>query len=165
MKKLIYLSLALMMLSMTACSSDDDDNTTTNDITANGPTGTPHSRPTDWTQMQADDYDFGLSSMMITVGTDGIPAGVELNDGDLMAAFVNGECRAAASPQADSNGQTWFFLNIPSLMSDNDSKSLPVELRYYSTSRGAIYTAKSFEYIADGWKGSVVNGGFVPQWQ
>ena len=149
------LSLLLTVLLATACSKDDSSDNPGENIPL-----------TDWTPISGDQYPMGLSSMMITINTADFPATADVND--KLAAFVTAVCSDTTTTlcRATANFEgEWAMINVPSLISDENATSVSIELRYYSAQNRRIYTAESFDYRADSWLGSVVTGGFKPNWK
>ena len=133
-------------IAITACGgSSDDDNDPTPQPT---PTPTPviEERPTTWVAPTSDVY--LPSSMTMTIQ----PAdSFKVSSQDLIAAFINGTCRAVASPQKSN----LFYLTIRLLNSDDQTTTLPVSLRYYSASRQRIYySADAINFVGDADYGS-----------
>lgn len=144
--------LAVVMLVMLSACSDKE----------NEGLKTPK-RPTDWVSMTAETHNLGLSSMMITVQTTDLPD-EWCNNEDMLAAFVDDECRVVVQSAITDQGMQWLMLNVPSLVSDEDKSDVLIELRYYSSKQEKVFKAKPLSYKADSWEGSVVSGGYEPEW-
>lgn len=119
-------------------------------------------RPTDWTAT-IDELLDKTEIDRVVVTSDEIPVLVDL-DNDVMAAFVNGECRAVSKPVA-VNGKAVFDMNVMHRM-EGETADIAVELRYFSQHNKRIYIAVPFAF-ASGYEihGSITHGGYKAQWR
>ena len=160
-KLIINLILCFALTSVfCACSKDDDDSKGKgSDIELE-----EQMRPTDWVTVS---QDIDLQSTMIAdVAVDITSMGLayECNEQDLMAAFIDGTCRAVAAPVMDDEGKPMnlFALTIKKL--ENDNSGAPVTLKFYSSKLRHVFTISApFPYVAEGMQGSVQNP-YKPTW-
>lgn len=112
----------LLIVAATSCSSDDDNNPS-------------DSRP-EWTVVTPDEASV---NMVVYVQ---IPATETISDDDIVAAFINGECRAIGVPTTDRS----FVLTIKGVADEHS----PITLRYYNVKRRHIFTdAAHLRFMAD----------------
>lgn len=105
------------------------------------------------------------SSMTLTTIIQGLSAGVE--QGDKIAAFINGECRGVVTPEfMDDKLDPYFFLLVSLSTDDTEEMSdLTITLKYYSGMAKKVYTAtETIPYKADAIMGSYEEP-FAPQWK
>lgn len=146
------LGLAILpVLMLVACSKNDDGGNTPPEPVPPVPVDTTKvdtlsydARPTDWTV--ATEQDPALFMILVTKLTDAKwDSSSSSNifnpsDDDLVAAFVNGECRGCAAPKKEY-GIYRAYLTIHS--TEDEPYSHPkVEIRYYSANLKHIFTAK-----------------------
>lgn len=144
MKRIITFLLTAVVL-LASCSSDDNVETPTK---ASNPydesiTGTVNSceRP-DWKKIQGLSY----SSMSVFIDEYGIPC--QLSEGDIVAAFINGECRGVAYPIYDSSQGYWRFnLSVCSTPADEGRSGIKVGIRYYSALNKGFFESVTFDYL------------------
>jgi len=149
---LILLTAGCVLLA--ACSSGSDDDSTTVSLTTD-------QRPTNWVAVNTDvdlrttmtiDASVDLSNMYLKY---------EAKPNDIMAAFVEGTCRAVATPQTDDSGNTIYFLTVKRLTTDpSDAK---VTLKFYSAQHSHIFTASPITYQPDGILGTY-DEPYKPTW-
>lgn len=159
-KQLFYplLFCAVLCGLFCACSKDDDKE----DVNGGGGSVSKtdlevQAAPTDWIPI-GDNIDL-QSTMTADVAIDLSNLGLtyEYDKDDLMAAFINGTCRAVASPFVDEADSTVMFaLTIKKL--EDESTGGDVTLRFYSAKLRHIFTmANTFPYGAESRYGSVQN--------
>lgn len=105
------------------------------------------------------------SSMTILVDEYGLPCSI--NETDIIASFVGGECRGVASPIYDSGEGYWRF-NLPAYGATSDeSLGVPeVEIRYYSAENGGSYSAATLSFSEGSILGKNLKGqGYKPEWK
>lgn len=120
-------------------------------------------RPTDWIATELGMLDQTLIDRIV-VTEDEIPVPVDVEE-DLMAAFVNGECRAQAMPQIVANNKKAFMMNVMQKM-EGESSNLDIELRYYSNHNKRIYIAAPFAFEPGSMNhGSLSYGGYQAKWR
>ena len=146
------LALALILaLLMTACSKDDEKTQLSIDA-----------RPA-WTEVTQGVVPQG---MYIIMDADGLPTvdgvRISVHTDDLLAAFVEGECRGVSKPYAEIDGKTHFYLKVRS--TEADTGSVSVELRYYSALRQHIFTSQTFSFVANDNLGTL-DEGYQPIWK
>lgn len=156
MKKrfLIPFLLVALCCALSACNSDDD----------NGGGFEQQLRPTDWKPVSEN---IDLQSTMtadVAVDLSQLGAKYQSDEQDLMAAFIDGTCRATASPIVDEeDGSVMFALTIKKLTTDQSGA--PITLKFYSAKLKHIFTISSpFPYVAEGSYGTVSDPQ-KPQWK
>lgn len=123
MKHLLYLLLtALLVVAVTSCSSDDDKNF-------------KDTRP-EWTVVIPEEASV---NMVVYVQ---VPTTETISDNDIMAAFVNGQCRAIGVPTTNRS----FVITIKGTADEHS----PITLRYYNAKRSRTFTdAGHMYFVAD----------------
>lgn len=167
MKKIFMLLAIGATLLVAGCHHDDDDNPVV------PPTPKPDyenlrdsvgtaTRPTDWISTSEALLD-KTEIDRVVVTSDEIPVPVDIQN-DVMAAFVNGECRAVSTPVV-TNGKAVFDMNVMHKM-EGETADIAVELRYFSQHNKRIYIAAPFAF-ASGYEihGSITHGGYKPEWK
>lgn len=164
MKKVFFAVFALAFV-FVACSSSDDNEEemvvkTSNpyDRTIIG-TLAKCARPS-WTV--ADNLTY--SSMTILIDEYGIPC--KINETDIIASFVGGECRGVVNPIYDSGEDYWRF-NLPAYGANSDESLIApeVEIRYYSSEYGGTYSAATIAFSEGTILGKNLKGqGYKPKW-
>lgn len=160
-----YFILLLMALAGLFCACSDDDNDSKNGNAASALTR--DKRPTDWVPV-SEDIDT-RSSMCVDVAIDlsHLELTYKTDEQDMVAAFVNGTCRAVASANYENvempdSTDCVFMLTVKKLTTDD--ASAPVELKFYSAKLNHIFTAPKFEYVNEGIKG-IITDPFKPVWE
>lgn len=169
MKKNILFAFLFGALALTGCGSDDDDITTT------APTPRPEgynnlrdsvgtaTRPVDWQETPISDLDITAPDRIVITAKE-VPVDID-PDNDLMAAFVNGECRAVTSAVQEENEQVHFTLVVMPKVEESAS-DIDIELRYFSAKNKRIYIAETFPFIAGSMEhGTLTNGGHQVKWK
>ena len=120
-------------------------------------------RPTDWIVV-TEGVDL-QSTMIADVAINRTPMGLEYESDkqDLMAAFVDGSCRAVAAPWTDeATGKVVFPLTIKKLWGEDTGKD--VWLKFYSAKLRHIFTCeKPLKYEDESSYGSLENP-YQPTW-
>lgn len=130
-----------------------------------GPGLETQERPTDWVVV-TEGVDL-QSTMIADVVVDLTSLGYtyESASGDLMAAFIDGTCRAVASPMhevtADGDPIVLFPLTIQRLESDRTDSN--VALKFYSARLQHVFSTMSFAYVAEGVMGTF-DEPYKPEW-
>ena len=135
---LTILLFSSALLGLTGCGGDGDDN---NSMSTDA-------RPTNWVPVTTD-VDL-RSTMTIDVGISlsNLYLNYQSSSTDLVAAFINGTCRAVASPQTnEETGENIFYLTVKRLT--NDESDAPVTLKFYSTQHRHIFTSTGLTYQPD----------------
>lgn len=90
------------------------------------------------------------SSMTVLVDEYSLPCAVSASD--VLASFVNGECRGVVGPVYDEGEGYWRFnLHVCSTNADEQSPTVPnVEVRYYSAGQGGVYVSSTNITYSDG---------------
>ncbi len=162
-KKLIipFLLCAVICSIFCACSKDDDDH-------GGGGNGgndlEEQACPSDWEPVKEG---VDLQSTMIAdvaVNLSSLGLNYQVDEQDMMAAFVNGTCRAVSSPFVDEDvASVMFALTIQKL--ETDESGALVTLKFYSAKLRHIFTISSpFAYVAEGSYGTVQNPQ-KPEWK
>lgn len=164
--KTIRISAILMagIMICASCGSKDDASTPT---PTPSPTPVPENNLTDsigtaerpqWTGIPSDWLD-PTACQIVVVTQDELPVPVE--DTDLLAAFMEDECRSVVSPRQEPNGKTAFTLTILP-KADTQETGKDVELRYYSAHNKRIYIAQPFPFNPGETLGNLVTKGYQP---
>lgn len=167
MKKIILFAFLFGALALTGCGSDDDDITTTpqrpegfNNLRDSVGTAT---RPADWKETPISELDITAPDRIV-ITQQGVPVDID-PDKDLMAAFVNGECRSVTSAFQEENGQVHFTLVVMPKIEESVS-DIYIELRYFSAKNKRIYIAEPFSFIAGSMEhGTLTTGGHHVKWK
>lgn len=171
MKKILFITTLLGLFALAACGGSDDELTSGE----NGEQKPPFTleenlrdsvgsatRPTSWIPIDMALLDPTTSDRIVVTSAE-IPVPLDMEE-DLMAAFVNGECRDVASPVLEANEKVAFSLVVLPRI-DEDLTSLPIELRYYSKHNNRIYIAESFPFDpASVNHGSLNGSGYKAAW-
>lgn len=159
MKYLTYMfAILASTLVLAGCSSDDGSSPAPTpdpkpDPEKPDPTPGTATRPTEWLSWQeAIGTDFNPQSMTITCDATGIE--FDVDDQDLIASFINGECRGCDYPH-EVEGKKLFFLPVQLRNSDDRTKPIYVTFRYYSHKGTKMYIADTKEFTYDAHWGSV----------
>lgn len=159
MKKTFHLPLllcAVVSCLLCACSKDEEH--------GGGGGLEIDARPTNWVAISTgiDPQSTMTADVAVDLSTIGLT--YESDKEDLMAAFVNGTCRAVAAPMEESGEPTGVFaLTIKKL--ENDPSGTSVTLKLYSAKLRHVFTISStFNYVAEGRYGTVSNP-IKPVWQ
>ena len=152
MKKYLFLVVVVVLIQgFVSCSKDDGNN----DLSVDP-------KPT-WTVVTEGVVPQG---MYITMDAEGLPLVdgkvIAVNSGDILGAFIGGECRGLAKPIDEIDGKTHFYLKVRA--TESDEKDAPVSLRYYSTEKQHVFYSEQFSFVADGEAGSLEEG-FKPNWK
>ena len=167
-------ALALIALGAMVCgcsSSDDNDNKNNNqanftslserpdwyvDFTANT-VAAP-----EWTEPSEDNYEHNML-VLLTLEQSLVRFST---DDDMMAAFVNGECREVCPRSVSENGDSIYFLmcirghgNEYSEEDDEEGVSEKIELRYYSGGAKEIFASKEPMFFV---RGDYIRENFTP---
>lgn len=172
MKKIFMFLAIVSALVLVGCSSDDN----FEPLPTPTPSPTPKpdyednlrdsvgtaTRPTAWIATSDALLDKTEIDRVVVTSSE-IPVPVDLTS-DMMAAFVNGECRAVATP-ISVNGKAVFDMNVMHKM-EGETADIAIELRYFSLHNKRIYIAKSFAF-ASGYEihGSITHGGYKAEWR
>ena len=166
-RKKFICSLICMLsaIVLTACSSGGDSTDINNNSGSGGdgggsstPTGVASDKPTDW----AVPVKQWNSSMMIMIESSDVPA--DVLSGDMMAAFIAGECRAVCQPVNDADGKIRFRLNVLATADDTNTSVPSVELRYWSAKEYRMWHTDGIKYIEEGMIGTS-DAGYKPTWK
>ncbi|MBQ0073830.1 MAG: membrane lipoprotein lipid attachment site-containing protein [Prevotella sp.] len=164
MKKIILFAFLLSGLVLAGCSNDDNPEPT--------PTPKPEynnlrdsigtaARPTDWNPVSETVLD-PTNPDAIIVTQQEIPVPVDMQQ-DLMAAFVNGECRDVSAPYKEANGKIAFALTVMPRI--DEATNFAIELRYYSKHNNRIYIATPFAFAPLTFSHGTPNGeGYKATW-
>lgn len=166
MKKVLLFAFLFGALALTGCGSDDDITTTTqrpegfNNLRDSVGTAI---RPADWKEIPISELDITAPDRIV-ITQQGVPVDID-PDNDLMAAFVNGECRTVTSAFQEENEQVHFTLVVMPKI-EEDASEIDIELRYFSAKNKRIYIAEPFPFIAGSMKhGTLTNGGHQVKWK
>lgn len=135
MKNIKIMMLTAVLTLMWGCSSDDDgnENNGNNSTSVSSPKPTwainwsSDITPPDWQDPDVTKYECSMD-MLITLSKDITPYST---DGDLMALFMNGECRGVGYRNVMSDGSVAFLLHVKG--SSEEAEKL-LELRFYCDS-------------------------------
>lgn len=154
MKKIYFVLFALaMVVLLPACHKDEDDNggnsnsygtiggggsTNNNDLEKEGTDERP-----DWKVIE--DYN-PTAYMLLTIDEDNMP--VAVSDGDLLGAFVGGECRGLARPAKGIDDVMRFYMTICTC-EENEHENVQgmVVVKYYSAAKHRIYESEEFKFV------------------
>lgn len=110
-------------------------------------------RPVEWLDWKETAGDISvLTSMTFVADSKGIEA--EPDSLDIMAAFINGQCRGCAQPQVIDD-KCLFFLTVNLL--EGEDPYVMVTYRYYSHSLTKIYETVPSRFVSDDMKGTINN--------
>ena len=148
MKKNIYLSMVILLASLTlgACSSDDDTPETYTFATAAAPTWrvdlTGNDAAPQWTAPDPSHFESSMFAMVTL--QDELKA--YSTDDDLMTVFIGDECRAIPSVRTvDKTGDVRFVLKIRGNSSDRD---VTFRLSYYCAKLHQVFNLQGKETFA-----------------
>lgn len=154
MTKHSLLFLATAIMAFASCSSDDPNPSSGGD---NGSDiGILVTERPDWTAIASDWLD-PTACQIVVVTQDELP--VTITADDMLAAFINNECRTVATPRTEANGKVAFTLTILPKIEAREIGA-DVELRYYSSQTKRIYTAKPFAFTPGETLGNLVSDGY-----
>lgn len=166
MKKTLYTLCILAITCMMAGCSNDDNSVTP--IVPNEKTedydnlrdsiGTA-TRP-DWVAISATDP---TNVQTITITSAELPTILEAED--VLAAFVDEECRAVAYPKREANGKTAFSLVVMGRIDEDATIPIDLELRYYSLHNKRIYISGKIRFRPGETLGSLNSGGYTAMWK
>ena len=158
----------LSMLTLTACGGGDDDDTYTpstpeptvgpvsgKDTSAKGSVSSPS-----W-MANTDDID-PTNFMMISICADDLPV-QNVSEADLMAAFVDDDCRAVVKYKEEQNGSMYYHLLVNSKTADEQKSSVQIVLQYYSNDMKKIYATPSITFDVGTSLGGFTTS-FKPTW-
>lgn len=168
MKKNILFAFLFGALALIGCGSDDDN------ITNGAPTPRPEgfnnlrdsvgtaTRPADWQETPISELDITAPDRIVITAQE-VPVEIDPAN-DLMAAFVNGECRAVTS--AIKEGQQVHFTLVVMPKIEENASDIYIELRYFSAKNKRIYIAEPFPFVAGTMEhGTLTSGGHQVKWR
>ena len=167
MKRVFYLALVmgLAFLCGSCCKDDpqpetpaDDSGSQTERVELE-----PQARPTDWVVVSEGIDPQSTMTADVAINLSHLGHTYESDPQDLMAAFVDGSCRAVAAPWTDeAQARAVFALTIKRLMDEDSQK--PVVLKFYSERLHHIFTsATTFAYEGEGRMGTLQQP-YEPVW-
>lgn len=110
-------------------------------------------RPVEWLDWKEEAGDISvLTSMTFVADAQGIE--VEPDSQDIMAAFINGECRGCAQPQVIDD-KCLFFLTVN--LVEGEDPNVMVTYRYYCHTLTKIYDTAPSRFVSDEIKGTINN--------
>jgi len=99
-------------------------------------------RPTDWAIPE--NKDFYPSAMYFVFDSNVLP--VELEKGDLFAAFIGGVCHGVAEAETGTDGYTRCSLKVNLFVGEENSNELKIEIKFYSAKFKRIFTSSKILY-------------------
>lgn len=123
--KLIFI-LIFGSLIFTACGNDDDDPAEEKDYTKPKP---------EWIVSNPNQYPVSMTAIVSLPGD----LTQDISDGDLLAAFINGECRGIANSVKVENTSLYYVL----VKADSEENG-KVQFKYYNTKKSYLYETEPF---------------------
>ncbi len=96
------------------------------------------------------------SAMYVVIDDKGTPVPIE--DGDFLAAFIDGRCHGAVEAVTGTDNYTRFSLKVNLFQGEESRNDLKVELRFYSFRYKRIFISKLIPFEEDAILGQLYDG-------
>lgn len=152
--------MLLSVATLTACSSKDEGDTPSK---PDEPTNTPTLVQCDAPQWTPAEGLVPFGGMVIYLSDASFPSNAAPARGDVVAAFVGGECRGVVAPEVVAGGTTDIVLTILEKESDVPG-STSLQIRHYSTLAHGYYESVPIAFSSYQVLGRI-DSPYVPMWK